>query len=333
LADPQTVNVGLAVPLRGSNPGTWDTPVNADFSAIDGMFAGVANVALSNVPVTLTAPAGFTPTPGPGPVQSQNAVIQFSGALSANVTVTLPTPGYMVLENITTGAFLVIFRAVGSGEVISTPQGSRVRVYCDGTNVRFVEGIEGRPGKMEFEGGETGLPAWVAACTKRPYLLADGTATYLVADYPALGAKYGNKFGGNGITTFGVPDMQGRVPLAYDGTGTRITVAGCGIDGQTIGAAGGLQTMAAMVRSDLPNQVVTVNIVDPGHFHTYTLTNLSSSDNGGPAIASASSQTNTNTGSKTTGITANLNLNGGVTQTLPANVQPSIVAGVWLIKT
>lgn len=295
------------------------------------MLGGVAQIALSSTPVTLTSPSGFTPTPGAGPVQSQNAVLKFSGALSANVAVTLPTPGVYILENNTTGAFLVTFRALGSGEIIATPQGSRVRVYCDGTNVRFVEGIEGRPGKMEFEAGEIALPAWMAACTVKPFLLADGS-TFLIADYPALGAKYGTKFGGNGVTTSAVPDMQGRVPIAYDGTGTRITTAGCGLNGQTIGAVLDQQTVT-LTRANLPNTNVTVTITDPGHLHAFSAKQTgggsATDSSGGSFIQTASS----NTSSATTGITAAFNLNGNVTQTLVNNVQPSIVAGVWLCKT
>lgn len=40
------------------------------------------------------------------------------------------------------------------------------------------------------------------------YLEADGTTTWLIATYPALFAEYGVTFGGNGTTTFGVPNYK-----------------------------------------------------------------------------------------------------------------------------
>lgn len=333
MADPQTGNIGLAIPLRGSDVGTWDIPVNGDFTAIDGMLGGVATVGLSNAPVTLTSPytSPAAPSPSPGPTQSQNGVIIFTGALSANVTVTLPIPAIQQFYNETTGNFLVILRAAGSGEVIAIPQGVCARVYNDGTNVRFIEGIEGRPGKMEFEGGETGLPAWVSACTKKPYLLADGSI-YNFSDFPALGAKYGNKFGGNGITTFGVPDMQGRVPLAYDGTGTRITTAGCGINGQTIGAAGGGQTNT-VVTANLPPYTPAggVSVSQPQWDGPTTRTQLGVTTNGIPANQYWSGNTPTDLRSQITASFAG-SAQGG-TSTPINNVQPAIVAGVWLVKT
>jgi microcystin-dependent protein len=48
------------------------------------------------------------------------------------------------------------------------------------------------------------------------YLICNGSLKN-IADYPALFAVISNTFGGDGITTFRVPDMRGRVPL---GVGT-----------------------------------------------------------------------------------------------------------------
>lgn len=44
------------------------------------------------------------------------------------------------------------------------------------------------------------------------YLLATG-GTQLIANYPKLFAVLGTTYGGNGTTTFGIPDMRGRTPV------------------------------------------------------------------------------------------------------------------------
>lgn len=332
MSDPQTVNILLAVPGRGTDSGTWDIPVNGDFNSLDGHFGGVVTVGVTNVNVTLTSPTG-TPTPGPGPTQAENAVVRLTGTLTGNVQVTLPLPGPIIIENLTTGAFVVSFRAIGSGEIIATAQGTRKTIYNDGTNVRFVGGPD--PGTEELWGAYSAMPAWVTACTVKPYLLNDGSI-YNFSDYPYLGARYGATFGGNGSTTFGVPDLRGRVPLAYDGTGTRITVAGCGINGQTIGAAGGLQT-TTLVRSDLPNASVSVGITDTGHVHNVKSSSVVAVANGSAFLVPSSTfgvgTSLGNTDSSVTGISASFNLNGSVTQTTPNNVQPSQVVGIWVTKT
>lgn len=65
--------------------------------------------------------------------------------------------------------------------------------------------------------------------------------------YAALFAVIGTTFGaGDGLTTFNVPDMRGRVAAGKDNMGgtaaSRLTSAGSGVDGSTLGAAGGSET-------------------------------------------------------------------------------------------
>lgn len=327
MVEPVTQNVGLIVPNTGDLPGTWGSnAINPDLVALDGMLGGVATVGLTNANVTLTKPSG-TIAPGAGPNQAQNAVVRFTGVLTANVTVTLPLPGFTTIENLTTGNFIVSFRAVGAGEVIATPQGSCMRVYNDGTNVRFVNDIASFPGKSEKLDGVSAVPTWITACTVKPYLLADGSL-YPVATYPALAALFGNKFGGDGVTTFGVPDKQGRIDLPYAGTTGRITVAGCGINGQTIGAAGGEQSHT-LTAAESAALTYRSDVTDPTHAHPYVGSNFENPGAGGGGFAG--SQASRTTSSAATGISVatSSNAGGGAHN----NVQPAIVTGICLIKT
>lgn len=239
MADPTTANQLLAVPTRGSDPGTWDLPVNGNTTALDGLFGGMQGISVTNTPITLTAPAGVV-TASAGPTQAQNAILNFTGTLTGNVQVTLPLPGYYIIRNGTVpGNFVLSFRAVNSGAIIGFPPGQIQHVFNDGTNCFFAN--LGNVGEVETWSGLSAVPSWVAACTTPPYLLCDGTV-FTISTYPIIGARYGSLFGGNGITTAATPDLRGRVPLIYDGTGTRITVAGCGINGQTLGASQDKQT-------------------------------------------------------------------------------------------
>jgi microcystin-dependent protein len=257
MSEPTTVNVGLIVPNTGDLVGVWGSnAINPDLLALDGFLGGVQIVSASNAPITLTSPSGFTPTPSGGPTQAQNLVLSCMGTLTANVQVTLPIPGSYIVENFTTGNFVLSFAAAGSGRVVAVDQGEEVRIYNNGTNVRFVN--LGRIGHTEIWAGLSAMPAWVGACTVPPYLLCDGSV-YNFSTYPYLGARLLGAFGGNGITTFGVPDLRGRVPLAYDGTGIRITAAGCGLNGQTLGAALDEQTLA-LAASQIPALSVSVSV-------------------------------------------------------------------------
>ncbi|WP_217390175.1 hypothetical protein [Deefgea piscis] len=63
------------------------------------------------------------------------AILEFTGALTANIAVVVPTgPGKWTIANKTTGAFtLTVKTAAGSG--VAVTQGKTWAVYCDGVNV------------------------------------------------------------------------------------------------------------------------------------------------------------------------------------------------------
>ncbi len=85
--------------------------------------------------------------------------------------------------------------------------------------------------------------------TPTGWLLCDGSAvsrTTYSALFTAIGITWGP---GNGTTTFNVPDLRGRSTFGDDNMGgvtaSRITNAGSGIVGTTLGATGGDELMAA----------------------------------------------------------------------------------------
>lgn len=63
---------------------------------------------------------------------------------------------------------------------------------------------------------------WFLPTPPANYLIADGS-TPLIASYPILAALYGTTYGGNGTTTFGLPNMKGRIPIGADSTVTTPT--------------------------------------------------------------------------------------------------------------
>jgi len=330
MADPVTSNILLSVPTRGSDPGTWDLPLNNNSSALDGLLGGSVTVSLSNIPVTLSAPAGVV-TAGAGPFQSQNRILKFTGTLTSNVPVTLPLPGEYTIQNLTTGNFVVTFVSAGGGKIISTPQGSIMKIFNDGTDVWLIKNQI--PGALTFLGGVSVVPTWIVSCTVAPFLLCDGTV-YNFSTFPALGNLYVGNFGGNGITTFAVEDLRGRVPLAYDGTGTRITVAGCGINGQTLGAAGGGQngTIAnGNLPANIPNTLSATFAPTSGGSPVFVGSAHSISNATGGSGADIPTRTTSIVLGGTVAITGAINGSGANTP-LPI-VQPSQVAGIWLVAT
>lgn len=108
------------------------------------------------------------------------------------------------------------------------------------------------------------------------YLLAAGQevsrATYPDLD-TIIGTTYGaytNGSGGAGTTHFRLPDLRGRVVAGKDNMGgtaaSRLTTGGSGVNGTTLGAAGGTETQA-LTSAQLPAHNHAVFLNDPGHVH------------------------------------------------------------------
>lgn len=80
--------------------------------------------------------------------------------------------------------------------------------------------------------------------------------TTYAALFTALGTAYG---AGDGSTTFALPDLRGRIPGGKDNMGgsaaSRLTTAGSGVDGTTLGAAGGAQTHT-LTNGQLPSSAI-----------------------------------------------------------------------------
>jgi hypothetical protein len=335
MAEPTTPNISLISPNTGDLPGAWATAaVNLNNLAIDGLLGGTQTITLSSATTFALTVATGAITPGAGPFQSQNACLFFSGTLTGNAVVQFTAPGrYVVHNKCTVGAFYVqLAPSAGTGNVVAAPPGQKVTVFYDGTSMDYVDTL---PVGAEFNlHGATAVPAWIGACTIAPYLLRDGSV-YSSSIYPALGTLLGSTYGGNGITTFGVPDSRNRIDVPIDtntngGFTNRITTAS-GINGQVLNAAGGAQLLA---RNSLP--IFTLSIPAGQGSHTHTTTNggdILTDKAGSGGILQGSSPTNLGSplGSATLPamVTENLNNTGTQTGSLP----PTIVSVLALIKT
>jgi microcystin-dependent protein len=99
------------------------------------------------------------------------------------------------------------------------------------------------------------------------------------ATYAPLFALVGTTFGGgDGSTTFNLPDLRGRAVFGLDNMGGaaagRISVGGLNFDGTTLGAAGGAQSHT-LTNNEMPSH--NHGVSDPGHFHTGVLRNSGNS--------------------------------------------------------
>lgn len=128
--------------------GTWDVPVNGNFSSLDSILSDTFVQALTNVDVTLTL------------VQANNFQIALTGALTANINLLYPAiGGAWVLNNQTTGDFeITVGIAASSGSTVVAPSGVS-QIALDGTNVFFTSNPPSQDVGKVYEYSGLFLPA------------------------------------------------------------------------------------------------------------------------------------------------------------------------------
>jgi microcystin-dependent protein len=161
------------------------------------------------------------------------------------------------------------------------------------------------------------------------FLWANGAAVSRTT-YAELFSIYGTTFGvGDGSTTFNVVDLRERTTFGKGDMGGvaspgRITNAGSGITGTTLGSAGGAQTVT-LSALNMPD--MSISISDPGHQHTYTRYQQTAVTDGGSTFTQTMRTPGTeSTGSATTGITASINTAArGGAQTAVNKMPPALI--------
>jgi microcystin-dependent protein len=112
-----------------------------------------------------------------------------------------------------------------------------------------------------IQGGWNFAPSGTALCNGQ---------TLAIQQYTALFALLGTTFGGNGTTTFQLPNLQGRVPIHWG--------QGQGLSNYNIGQSAGSET-ETLLQTNMP-----------AHNHTATFTSNNSSLNASGATPRASLQ-------------------------------------------
>ena len=147
-----TSRIRLEKQADGENPNSWGLILNQNvIDLVDEAIAGYQTVSVSSATVSLTNNNGSSD-------QSRNFGLKLEGALTADVTVGIPSQEkiYFVFNN-TTGSNDVLFKTAGGTAVTATSQGQGMMIACDGTNINKFEGGFDSGTKMLFQ--QTAAPS------------------------------------------------------------------------------------------------------------------------------------------------------------------------------
>ena len=124
-----TTNLSMNEPSYNQTSPTWDQPLNNNTTILDAAFGNTTSIALTNANVTLTS------------TQLQVMQVKFTGAISANIIVTVPAiGGRWTFTNSTTGAYTVTIASAGAGTSVVAPQGYSILMFSDATNIVLADG-------------------------------------------------------------------------------------------------------------------------------------------------------------------------------------------------
>lgn len=219
--------IQLEKPGDGEQAGFWGSTVNANMDRLEA--AVLSSLAMNGgAPITATPPAGTRritePASGEIIVQEFNGttwVVLFdSRTKQAGGTSFLPLAGGTM-----TGAVVLAGNATASLNPTTLQQMQAADAATLASANAYADSVIGSggipPGTITMFGGSVAPAGW---------LLCRGQAvsrTTYAALFAAIGINYG---GGDGVTTFNVPDMRGEFPRGHD--------AGRGVDpGRTLGTA------------------------------------------------------------------------------------------------
>jgi microcystin-dependent protein len=229
--------------------------------------------------VTINVPTGAQGPPGVNACTTNTTSFTIP-PVGQTVQVTLTDASWVVI-----GQMLVVSTAGGSSTASGTLQvtaktGNLVTLLnpvagalpiADTTKPGLVNTLSGSAG--DYIGGDNACHSAVMAIPTGTILEYGGSSaptgflmciggTQLIANYPALYAVVGTTYGGDGSTTFGIPDKRGRVSIGA-GQGTGLTNR---VRGQGTGATWGEETHV-LVDAELSSHQHTLSA------HTHTMGN------------------------------------------------------------
>lgn len=122
-----STNLRFELQATGENATTWGNKANSIFNLIEDSISEISSIAMGDANVTLTTNNGAAD-------QARNAMLEFTGSLSATRSVTIPLkPKIYIVRNATTGGHEITF--TNGTNSVTLANGGWYQVWTDGTSV------------------------------------------------------------------------------------------------------------------------------------------------------------------------------------------------------
>lgn len=306
--------IGITEIGDGLEFNTWGITTNNNWVIVENAIAGVSIIPVSgNATLTIK--------------QASAAVLAFTGALTGNTVLTLPSVSrQFIASNQTTGGFTLSLQAGASVPVVIPPATNQAHhYYTDGQNI-FDTSDNTAAIAAYFPPGI--IAPFCGVVAPSGWLLCNGAA-YLIATYPALAAAMGTN-GTDGVSwnqtatppagSFHVPDLRG--------VGMRGLDSGKGLDVGRAFASYQADMFASHTHIQNAHMHGTTEV---GHTHTYNNPAGASAFAAGGSFALNTTSVGA-TGPTSTGLTINnataVNQSTGGAETVGKNI-----AAPFIIRT
>jgi len=252
-----TTSLRLVQPNTGEYSGTWGTQVNTGLTAlVDTSVAGAASITMTAANYTLTSNNGATD-------EARSMFLVLGGTPGASFNVICPAVSKLYFVTNSTGFAQTVKTSAGTG--ISVPNGARMTLRCDGTNVLEAQTYFGSltlGAALPVASGGTGL---TSPGTANNVLYSNGT-TWISGPLPSSSAVSSFSAGTTGFTpstaTTGAITLSGTLAVANGGTGQTTYTNGQLLIGNTTGNTLTKATLTAGTGITITNGTGSITITN-----------------------------------------------------------------------